>query len=152
MLKLCEKNRSVNIRLTYIIVTLPIIWNLLSFPFFAYSLFNSSYLACIFHPLTFSLTFPIFSLFNYRNIAEPSLTKDYSSLDKGDTIKAIAVSPYYLYRLEARERGSNGGIFVAPQNYRLVTVYCRKLVEWAERRVDLVCCCAADNSYYLDSR
>lgn len=58
-------------------------------------------------------------LLKSRNIAEPSITKDYSALDEGDTIKSIAVSPYFLYRLEARERGSNGGIFVAPQNYRL---------------------------------
>jgi len=53
-----------------------------------------------------------------RNAAEPSVTKDYSALNEGDTIKSIAVSPYFLYRLEARERGTNGGIFVAPQNYR----------------------------------
>lgn len=46
------------------------------------------------------------------------MTNDYSILDEGDTIKAIAISPYFMYRLEARERGSNGGIFVAPQNYR----------------------------------
>ena len=59
--------------------------------------------------------------FKSRNIAEPSVTKDYSALDEGDTIKSIAVSPYFLYRLEARERGSNGGIFVAPQNYRLAS-------------------------------
>ena len=58
-------------------------------------------------------------LLKSRNIAEPSVTKDYSALDEGDTIKSIAVSPYFLYRLEARERGTNGGIFVAPQNYRL---------------------------------
>jgi len=53
------------------------------------------------------------------------VTKDYSALDEGDTIKSIAVSPYYLYRLEARERGTNGGIFVAPQNYRLMILFCR---------------------------
>jgi len=59
-----------------------------------------------------------------RNTAEPSVSKDYSILDEGDTIKAIAVSPYFLYRLEARERGSNGGIFVAPQNNSLTTSNC----------------------------
>ena len=48
------------------------------------------------------------------------MTKDYSILGEGDTIKSIAVSQYFLYRLEARERGTNGAIFVAPQNYRWV--------------------------------
>ena len=56
--------------------------------------------------------------FFFRNIAEPSLTKDYSLLDEGDTIKSIAISPYFLYRLEARERGSNGAIYQAPESYR----------------------------------
>nr|XP_058946642.1 uncharacterized protein LOC131774603 [Pocillopora verrucosa] len=75
-----------------------------------------------------------------RNIAEPSITKDYSALDEGDTIKSIAVSPYFLYRLEARERGSNGGIFVAPQNYSFTTTKCslngvqllKKFGTWSE--------------------
>lgn len=58
--------------------------------------------------------------FFFRNIAEPSLTKDYSLLDEGDTIKSIAISPYFLYRLEARERGSNGAIYQAPESYRFV--------------------------------
>ena len=71
----------------------------------------------------------VFLSFNWRNAADPSVTKDYSALEEGDTIKSIAVSPYYLYRLEARERGTNGGIFVAPQNYRLMILFCRiKLV------------------------
>ena len=59
-------------------------------------------------------------VFFFRNIAEPSLTKDYSLLDEGDTIKSIAISPYFLYRLEARERGSNGAIYQAPESYRFV--------------------------------
>ena len=58
--------------------------------------------------------------FFFRNIAEPSVTKDYSLLDEGDTIKSIAISPYFLYRLEARERGSNGAIYQAPESYRFV--------------------------------
>lgn len=76
----------------------------------------------------------MFSVAFFRNAAEPSVTKDYSALDDGDTIKSIAVSPYFLYRLEARERGSNGGIFVAPQNYRLLLFCClMKLLLLCER-------------------
>ena len=67
-----------------------------------------------------NLHFYSFRSLAFRNTVEPSVSKDYSILDEGDTIKAIAVSPYFLYRLEARERGSNGGIFVAPQNNRLI--------------------------------
>lgn len=61
--------------------------------------------------------------FFFRNIAEPSVTKDYSLLDEGDTIKSIAISPYFLYRLEARERGSNGAIYQAPESYRFVCLF-----------------------------
>lgn len=64
----------------------------------------------------------LFSPLN-RNLADPSITNDYSILGEGDTIKAITVSPHFLYRLEAGERGTNGGIFVAPQNYRFVCFY-----------------------------
>lgn len=57
-----------------------------------------------------------------RNEDKPSISKDYSILQEGDTIKSISVGPF-LYKLEVSERGAYGGIWSAPQGYRFVTYF-----------------------------
>ena len=56
-----------------------------------------------------------------RNEDEPSISKDYSMLQEGDTIKSVSVGPF-LYKIEASERGAYGGIWSAPQTYRYKTL------------------------------
>ncbi|CAB4026763.1 Hypothetical predicted protein, partial [Paramuricea clavata] len=51
-----------------------------------------------------------------RNEEEPSITNDYSILKYADGVKKISTGGFE-FRLESSERGSNGGIWKAPQGY-----------------------------------
>lgn len=60
---------------------------------------------------------------NYRNIDNPSLSRDYSILGVGDQIKSVSGGKTFKYKLEAKSRGHWGGIWEAPMSYRYNIIF-----------------------------